>query len=144
MIMMKKTVNRWILFAVMMTTVSGYAQEVASVAGKTEIIQDQRIDLLVWKHIRINEALKTIEGFRIQVFSDSGNNSKSNAQNLRDDLTTRYPGLGVYLSFKSPNYKVRVGDFRTRLDAQRFLSEISIDFPNAFIVTDQIQLPDSN
>ena len=122
----------------------GFSQTDMAGSGKVEIIRDSRLDVLVGKHIRINESVKTIEGFRIQVFSDSGNNSNANAQNLRDDPMTRYPDMGVYLSFKSPNYKVRIGDFRTRLDAQRILNEISIDFPNAFIVTDQIHLPSSD
>jgi len=47
----------------------------------------------------------------------------------------------AYLTFKAPNYKVRVGDFRTKLDAQRFLIELTADYPNAFIITDQINLP---
>ncbi len=122
----------------------GLSQETRTNLGKTEIIQDPRVDILINKHIRINELNKTTEGFRIQVFSDSGNNSKSSAQTIRDEITSRFPSLGVYLSFKSPNYKVRMGDFRTRLDAQRLLNEISIDFPNAFIVTDQINLLNSD
>ena len=121
-----------------------YSQQTGSGEGKIEIVQDSRVDLLVSKHIRINQTFKTSEGFRIQLFSDSGNNSKTRAQSLQDELIARFPAMGVYLSFKSPNYKVRIGDFRTRLDAQRFLNEISIDFPNAFIVSDQINLPKSD
>lgn len=117
------------------------AQNDQTMTSGSEIIQDPRVDELVAKHIRINQNLKTIEGFRIQVFSDSGNNSKANASAMQDEISARYPGLGVYLSFKSPNYKVRVGDFRTRLDAQRFLTEIAVDYPNAFIIQDQINLP---
>ena len=121
-----------------------YSQQTGSGEGKIEIVQDSRVDLLVSKHIRINQTFKTSEGFRIQLFSDSGNNSKTRAQSLQDELIARFPAMGVYLSFKSPNYKVRIGDFRTRLDAQRFLNEISIDFPNAFIVSDQINLSKSD
>lgn len=109
--------------------------------GKTEVIQDQRVDLLVKKHIQINQALKTMEGFRIQLFSDSGNNSKNKAQAAHDEFQSKHPGVGVYISFKSPNYQVRIGDFRTKLDAQRFLNEIAADYSNAFIITDQINLP---
>ena len=117
------------------------AQNSYSASGKTEIIQDSRVDMLVSKHIQINQTLKTMEGFRIQLFSDSGNNSKTKAQAAHDEFLSRYPGMGVYLTFKSPNYKVRIGDFRTKLDAQRFLMEIAADYSNAFIITDQINLP---
>lgn len=105
------------------------------------IVKDDRVDELVSKHIQVNQNLRFIDGFRIQVYSDSGNNSKTRAQQMKEELEARFPGLGVYISFKSPNYKVRVGDFRTRLDAQRFLNELVADYPNAFIITDQINLP---
>lgn len=132
-----------LLFLVVFVAIfsSGKAQQQPVDELKSEIIRDQRLDLLVKKHIRINQSLKTVEGFRIQLFSDSGNNSKSRAQTLQDELNWKYPLAGVYLSFKSPNYRIRLGDFRTRLDAQRFLNEITIDYPNAFIVNDFINLP---
>lgn len=117
------------------------AQHHAADTVKGGIIQDARVDLLVGKHIQVNESLKTMEGFRIQLFSDSGNNSKTKAQAAHDEFQSRFPDIGVYLTFKSPNYKVRVGDFRTKLDAQRFLNEITADYSNAFIITDQINLP---
>jgi hypothetical protein len=117
------------------------AQEVQTIPGNSEIIQDARVELLVQKHIQINRVLNTMDGFRIQVFSDSGNNSKNKAQAVHDEFQSRFPGLGVYLTFKSPNYKVRIGDFRTKLDAQRFLIEVTADYPNAFIIVDQINLP---
>lgn len=107
----------------------------------TGIIADQRLELLVEKHIQINLALQTMEGFRIQIFSDSGINSKAKAQAFLDEFKAKFPGQGAYLSFKSPNYKVRIGDFRTKLDAQRFLIELTADYPNSFIIEDQINLP---
>jgi hypothetical protein len=60
---------------------------------------------------------------------------------VHDEFKSRYPGVGVYLTFKTPNYRIRTGDFRTKLDAQRFLIELTADYPNAFIVEDQISLP---
>ncbi|MEI7663837.1 MAG: SPOR domain-containing protein [Bacteroidota bacterium] len=129
------------LFLLMLLPGIILAQHADSSGGKTEIIQDQRVDLLVSKHIQIHQTLKTMDGYRIQLFSDSGNNSKTKAQAAHDEFQSKHPGVGTYLTFKSPNYQVRVGDFRTKLDAQRFLNEISAIYSNAFIITDQINLP---
>ena len=118
-----------------------FAQENNTTGAAIEIIQDPGVDELVKKHVQINLAINTIDGFRIQVFSDSGTNSKNKAQSVRDEIQSRFPGIGVYLTFKSPNYKVRIGDFRTKLNAQRFLIELAADYPNAFIIADQINLP---
>ncbi|MEI6456362.1 MAG: SPOR domain-containing protein [bacterium] len=118
-----------------------FTQVAGSDSGKVEFIQDEKVGLLVSKHITINQNMGTIDGYRVQIFSDSGNNSKTQAQAASDGFVAKYPNVNAYLTFKSPNYRVRVGDFRSRLDAQRFLSEITDDYPNAFIISDNINLP---
>jgi len=117
------------------------AQTTDTVSGKLEIMQDTKVNIVLGKHIGANQANPALDGFRIQIFFDSGNNSKTKAQAVLDEFILKYPKTRGYLTFKSPNYKVRIGDFRTRLDAQRFLNEIIADYPNAFIITDQINLP---
>jgi hypothetical protein len=117
------------------------AQDTDSLDLKGNIIQDHRVEVLVMKHVKINQVTKAMDGFRIQLFSDSGNNSKGSAQTVYDEFVLKYPTVGAYLTFKSPNYKVRIGDFRIRLDAQRFLNELTVDYPNAFIVAETINLP---
>jgi hypothetical protein len=119
-----------------------YCQEIKKDSGIIKIIQDDKVDLLVSKHIRINQGSQGIDGYRIQIFFDSGNNSKTNAKGVYESFIAKFPDVKAYLSFKTPNYKVRVGDFRTKLDAQRFLNEILTDYPNAWITADQINLPD--
>ena len=110
---------------------------IAQKTGKIEIIvQDTRINTLVSKHIAFNESRGSIRGFRIQIFFDSGNNSKSKANSAMSEFKAAHPDIGAYLLFQEPNFKVRVGDFRSRMDAQRFLHKIAEDLPNAFIVKD--------
>ena len=118
-----------------------FSQEARKDSGNILFIQDDKVDLLVSKHIQINQNRKGIDGFRIQIFFDSGNSSKTRAQSIYESFLVKYPDVGAYLTFKTPNYKVRVGDFRTKLDAQRFLNEIIPDYPNAWIIEDQINLP---
>lgn len=142
---MKTLVSSCLIFIFLLIRVNTvFAQDQDVTDGKTEIIQDSRVDLLVNKHIQINQTLNTMDGFRIQVFSESGNNSKTRAQSVQSDFQSRFPDIGVYLTFKSPNYRVRIGDFRTKLDVQRFLMALTGDYPNAFIVADQINLPKTN
>ncbi|MCX6245113.1 MAG: SPOR domain-containing protein [Bacteroidetes bacterium] len=119
------------------------AQDSKTGKGEITIVQDEKVDLLVSKHVRINQNKEGIDGFRIQIFFDSGNNSKTKAQSIYEGFKAKYPDVRAYLSFKSPNYKVRVGDFRTRLDAQRFLNEIIDQYPNAWIIADNINLPNA-
>ena len=119
-------------------------QETIKTTGNSRFIQDQRVETLVRKHIAINETRQTISGFRIQIFFDSGNLSKSKASKVYDDFITRFPEIPAYLTFKAPNYKVRIGDFRTRLDAQRFMRTIATEFPDAWVIADEINPPPIN
>lgn len=128
-------------FLLFMPGLMGFAQEKSQERGHIQIIQDDKVDLLVSKHIQLNQNRNGIEGFRIQIFFDSGNNSKTKAESIYEGFKAKYPDVGAYLSFNSPNYKVRVGDFRTKLDAQRFLNDIILEYPNAWIIADMIKLP---
>ncbi len=124
-------------------SLQAYSQDTTVVRGNIEIIQDDRVAVLVSKHIEQNMERKGSPGYRIQIFFDSGANSKSRAQSIYSTFQARFPETGAYLSYKAPNYKVRVGDFRTRLDARRFLNTIIADYPNAWIVEDIINFPNN-
>jgi len=120
------------------------AQNTKVLPGKIEIIKDQRVDVLINKHVSFYQNLKGYHGFRIQIFFDSGNNSKGKALSVKSEFTKKFSDTEAYLLFQEPNYKIRVGDFRNRIDAHRFLHNIIEDFPNAFIVVDEIQTPPVN
>ena len=109
--------------------------------GKVEVFQDSRVDSIVKMHVRYNASQSSFEGYRIQIFFDAGNNSLSGAQAAQTNYQMLYPGDTAYISFSEPYYKVRVGDFRTRLEAESYLKQIVGDFPNAFIIRDKILFP---
>ena len=104
----------------------------------TTIIQDAQIDTLLAQHIDYNKANPSTEGWRVQVYFESGNNSKQLANNARDHFLEVFPDYGAYLTFNEPYYKVRVGDFRTRMDAEGFRQMVIIEFPNAYVVPDKV------
>ena len=138
---MKKRIVIFFVFVLIAGLRSGFAQEVSKDSGSVTIYQDKLIDELVQKQVKLSVAGSNEDGYRIQIFSDSGNNSKTKAQSVMDEFLAKYPEMKAYLVFKSPNYKVKIGDFRSRLDAIRYLNRISAEFSNAFIISDLINLP---
>lgn len=109
-----------------------------------KLIQDDRIDELVNKHIEVNRIQQTIPGFRINIFFQSGNNSKANANNIKLQFNEKYPNVEAYVVYEEPHFKVKVGDFRTRMEARGFLQQIKFDFPDAFVIKDMINFPKLN
>jgi hypothetical protein len=111
------------------------------VQGETNIIRDDRVDALLDKHVQINQEFNGLTGYRIQIFFDSGSNAKNKANNERRRFMTLFSQTKAYVTFDAPNFKVRVGNFRTRLDAEKFLREIQKHFEMAYVVPSKIELP---
>ena len=101
--------------------------------GHVEIKGDVAVTQLVQKHVELNERVRTIPGYRIQVASLSGTASKNRAFDMKERLREAFPGVEAYVVFDEPNFKVKVGDFRTRLDAYVFLQRIRNEFPGTII-----------
>ncbi len=103
------------------------------------ITQDKRVNELLLKHILVNEEKKgRMKGYRVQIHFGP---EKAKALDVKTKFITQNHTIPAYLDYQQPYFKIRVGDFRTRLEAYKFLQEISGDFPGAFIVNDEIELP---
>lgn len=109
----------------------------AAQRGKVSLVGDVAVAQMVEKHIELNNRVKTIPGFRVQIASFSGANSKTNAFELREKFMADYPQVQVYIVFDEPNFKVKVGDFRSRLEAYAFLQQIKGSY-KGYIVKDGI------
>ena len=105
--------------------------------GRINIVGDVAATRMVEKHIELNSRVKTIPGYRVQIASFSGTSSKVSAFNLRDRFMLDYPTVQAYIVFDEPNFKVKVGDFRTRLEAYAFLQQIK-DTYKGYLIKDNI------
>jgi len=109
--------------------------------GDVRVKGDSRIDSLIQRHIALNEKFPEIEGYRVMVFFESGNNSKDSALKVIERFHEDYPEIPAYLSYNSPYYRVRVGNFRTRMAGERFLNQIKGRYPNAWVIESSIEPP---
>jgi len=116
------------------------AQSPAS--GSLVVIQDNRLDSLLWLQEQLFKENQYLEGFRIQVFMESGNDAVNHAHELIGKLSEEYPQWKAYLSYGQPYYRVRIGDFRNRLEAEAALQQLSRNYKQAFITRDQIAFPE--
>jgi len=71
------------------------------------------------------------QGFRIQIFSDNNvRTAKSNAEYRKRSVEQRLPGVRAYLKYESPYWRVQVGDYRSRSEAENAMQEIRNAFPS--------------
>ena len=99
--------------------------------------QDSLVKVLVKRHIALSQAKKTIPGYRIQIYFGPDRNE---ALELKSDFEKIYKDVTAHLSYQQPNFKIRVGDFTTRLEAQKFYRDIHLLYSSAFLVKDEILL----
>ena len=102
----------------------------------------EQLSNLTAKHIAANQQnTGKLMGFCVQICFESGNNSRERAEKYRTAFLSKYPKYSAYLTFKEPNFRVRVGDFRTRSEARGFREKIAMDFPQSFVVKDEVKFP---
>lgn len=111
--------------------------------GSVILQKDPRVDLLIKKQIQINEettrdSRRNIPGFRIQVINSSDRNK---VFAVKTKVYQQYPELKPYLMYQPPNYKLKLGNFRTSEEAQPYLDQLTKLFPTGvYIIHDIIEV----
>lgn len=97
------------------------------------------LDQVETKHSEAWKKVKKVEGYRIQLIAMSGNNSKAIVEKMQTDFMTAFPGIPAYVTYFEPSFRLRVGDFRTKLEAYHLKSIIEAQFPGGFIIKDKVE-----
>ena len=108
--------------------------------GEVSVVMDSLVEVNLKRHIMFNMRNPGIPGFRIRIFSDSGFDAKERAVESRTRFISKHENIAAYIQYDIPNYKVYAGDCRTRSEALKILEMVKKDFPNAFIVAQNINL----
>lgn len=111
---------------------------VLNAQGKLEINNDPISKTAIQSYTSKVESEK-VQGFKVQLCSESGNNARQKASHVRTSFLTRYPDQDVQMVWESPNFKVRAGNFTSKLDATLFWRQIVVFFPQAYVVTSEIK-----
>jgi RNA recognition motif-containing protein len=113
-------------------------------ASDTIIIRkDPRLDVLTAKQAAFNKRSSMMtangqyKGFRLQVVSTT---NRDQANKVKSDLLNKYPEEKAYITFQSPYFKVRIGNFIKKEDADKFRKMLGNQFPQGvFVVEDAIE-----
>lgn len=107
--------------------------------GKINVTKDKRIDDVSKKLAGGENKIKPIiHGYRIQIIASS---DKSIVDNERGKFIASFRGTKSYIDYGVPNYKLKIGNFRTKLDAQKFQNIMKEVFPSTLILSENIEFP---
>ena len=110
--------------------------------GNVCVEENYKVRQAVSRQVEANKGPEgEVDGYRIRIYFDNKQKSREESQEVMARFKALHPGYNVYLKFNNPNFKVTVGDFRTKVDAQIALKEIIKAFPSAFIVKEKMRFP---
>ena len=79
-------------------------------------------------------ASKRVVVYRIRIYNDNKQNARSASESAMNRFKAMYPGVAAYRSYVNPFFKVTVGNFHSRPEADRMLQQLRGSFPTAFVV----------
>ena len=129
-----------ILVIFVFITIPAFAQ----IDSNTVVVhKDPRVELLMKKQIEINEVTtrnsrRSAPGYRIQVIST---NDRTKAMAAKTKIYQRFPELKAYLMYQAPFFKLKVGNFTEREEAESYLQDILQLFPTGvYVVRDIVEV----
>ncbi|MFD2246159.1 sporulation protein [Pontibacter ruber] len=98
---------------------------------------NDKVEVLLDTVASVNKSIKYARGYRILAYNGS---ERQTVMNLRKSILRRVPEEKDYLTYKQPNFRLMIGDYFTRMEAQQVLNQLRDIIPNALIVSDQINI----
>jgi hypothetical protein len=128
-------------FIVSVASISNAQMVVDTVGSNVYVMKDSRLDLLVKKKAEINkkaaDAKKPSKGYRIQVLNTTDRNQ---ALATKSKLLTLYPDQKTYLMYQAPYFKIRIGNFVEKGEADDLKKELARMFPTGvFVIPSEIE-----
>lgn len=94
------------------------------------VLQDSKFEQLLTEKRKINATITTNDRYRVQIYSGESDVAKKTLAEYRKDSKN----IEATIIFNTPNYKVWVGNFKTRIEGERNWEELKIKFPNSLLI----------
>lgn len=101
-----------------------------NLTAQVTVEQDSKFENLLSEKRKVNSSITTTDKFKIQIFYGES----QNARKALADFKRNFPDIDGTIIFSSPNYKVQVGNFKTKIDAERVRLEILKKYSEALVV----------
>ncbi|HNB80571.1 MAG TPA: SPOR domain-containing protein [Chitinophagaceae bacterium] len=90
---------------------------------------------------KVTGSIFTTKGYRIIIYNGP---DRKQAMDVKNRFARMFPDKRSYMSYNVPSYKIKVGDFEDKKEANEFLRIISKAYPTSFIVPDIVTIKNIN
>lgn len=112
----------------------------STMPSNVKVHQSPAIRSAMFRQVERNSE-KMFTGFRIRIFNESVQNARALSEAAEERFKSLYPGIETFRTYSAPFFTVTVGNYRTRVDAERAIRSIRNDFPTAIIIKDRFKYP---
>lgn len=104
--------------------------------GDLRVETPASVDELVAQKIAFNKEQNSYSGYKIQIYYGS----EKECYEIKDEFVALFPDIPTSIIFSTPQWKLQVGEFRTRLEADKSIQSIKKEYPSAIVLATDIEL----
>ena len=94
------------------------------------VTQDPKFEQMLNEKRKINSSITVNDRYKIQIYNGESENAKKTLTEFRKD----HEQFDATIVFSTPTYKVWIGNFKSRIEAERNLAEVKKTYANAFLI----------
>ncbi len=126
---------RKVLILTVLLLVQAWAQGQGK-EGDIRVESSARIKELVAQKTEYSKGKNSYPGYKIQIYYGS----EKECYEIQDEFRTLFPDIPTSIVFSTPQWKLQVGEYRTRLEADRSIAGIKEEYPAAIVLATNISL----
>ncbi len=104
--------------------------------GDLRVESSARINELVAQKKEYNKKVNSYPGFKIQIYYGS----EKECYEIEEEFSSQFPDIPTSIIFSTPQWKLQVGNYRTRLEADKSILNIKKEYPSAIVLATDIEL----
>ena len=120
-----------VVFVFIFTTF--YCVVIQAQTSKNNANTEDKVAQLIAEKRKLNPSLVSKERYKIQIFSGESEKAKKTVIQFKQE----FKDIDATIVFNTPNYKVWVGNFKSRMEAERNFAEIKKKYKNTLLIKPQ-------
>lgn len=121
----------FLVFALSQSLAFGQTEE-----GDVRIQTSAHVDQMLAEKKAYNKSIESYQGFKIQIYYGS----EKKCYEIQKDFKMLYDDIATSVIFSTPQWKLQVGNYRTRLEADNAIVNIKKEYPSAIVLATAIEL----
>lgn len=113
-----------------------YQLEAQTQEGSVRIESSAHIDEMLAQKKDYNKSVEKYQGYKIQIYYGS----EKECYEVKEEFTSLFPKIATSIIFSTPQWKLQIGNYRTRLEADHAMLNIKKEYPSAIVLATEIEI----